>query len=336
MTKKTLCVLVLLCASRAVAQPAAPDPKPDKPVRKPSKYTGPKVTLKVRFKPGSYALTETLSMKMAMKMIVGDQAQPMKITMDTTVGGDLDISKPNAAGEQDVRFVCRTVRMGMAMLGMTMSYDSEGPAEKQTPELVKALKPIVGMSVTLTGKDGKWKNVPQALESVLAKVASTPQMRQQVKGMMEPFMKEMLTKHWAKMLPTKPVGPGDEWTAKMEVTSVPVLGKMDFNAQCLLQDVEKTPDGTIALIDFVVKAGVTDRAVTPADGAATPMKMKIEKLDAHVMGTARFNMDVGLSTGVLLNQDLKAKMSAAGPNGQKANIELEAKVQYTNTLRVVK
>ena len=193
------------------------------------------------------------------------------------------------------------------------------------------------MSVTLTGKDGKWKNVPEALESVLAQVASTPQMRQQVKGMWGPFLKEMLTKHWAKMIPGKPVGPGDEWTAKMKVTSVPILGEMGFDAHCLLQDIEKTPDGTIAVIDFVVKAGVTDKAVTPGPGGpATPMKMKIDKLDAYVVGTARFNVKIGLCTGLILNQDMKAKMSATSPDGQGANIDLKAAGRYTNTLRVVK
>ena len=332
MMKKSVYILavsVLFCVFCGSALGDDLKDRPDKPPAMPSTYKGPKVQLKVKFTPGSYVLTEKMVIPMKMKMLVSGRTQRMNMDMTMAVGGGVDISKPNSSGEQDVSFACKSIKMGMSMLGITMNYDSDGPANKQTPQLAQALKPLVGVKVTLTGKDGKWKNVSQALDTVLGKIANA-QMRQQMKGQWGPFLRELLTKHWAKMIPPEAVGPGDEWKAKMSVSGVPMLGNMDFVANCRLRDVKDTPAGKIAIIDFVVKAKIADRDVKPGpDGP--PVKMKIKTLTIYMTGSAEFNMAIGLGTRIDLKQDLAASMTAS-QGAMNMTIDMDADVTYTNTL----
>ena len=189
-----LTVLALTCACWAQAPAGDLKDRPDKPAARPATYSGAKVALKVKFTPGTYVLTETMTMPMTMKMTVGERTVPSKMEIAMTLGGGVEISKPDESGEQDVDFVCRTVKTAITMMGQTVQYDSAGPADKQTPQLARTLKPLVGVRVTLTGKDGKWTNVSEALTTVLAKI-NDRRMLQQMKGMWEPFLKELLTKH---------------------------------------------------------------------------------------------------------------------------------------------
>lgn len=336
MIRRTVCVLfalVFVCAGAVGASAGDLKDRLDKPAARKSTYTGPKVQLTVKFTPGSYVLSESMSVPLKMKMQIAGQTQAMDMTMAVTVVGDVDISKPADSGEQDVRFTCRKIKTEISMPGTTMKYDSTGPPEKQTRELARALKPLIGVAVTLTGKDGKWKNVSEALNTVLGKIGNA-QMRQRMKGTWEPFLKEMLTKHWARMIPPKPVGPGDEWKSALNVTTVPMLGDMNFTANCRLRDVRDTPQGKVAIIDFVVKAKVADREIKPGAGGL-PMKMKIETLTTYMTGTTEFNMDIGLATRVDLKQDLAAKMSAS-QGAMTMPIDIEADVKYTNTLAKAK
>ena len=328
-----LTVWALACTCGAQAPAGDLTDRPDKPAARPATYTGAKVDLKIKFTPGVYLLTETMTMPMTMKMTAGGQTRPMKTDITMAIGGDVEISKPNDSGEQDVRFACRTVKTAIAMMGQTMQYDSAGPPDKQTPQLARALKPLVGAEVTLTGKEGKWTNVAEALTTVLAKI-NDRQMRQQMKGLWEPFLQEMLTKHWAKMIPAKPVGPGDEWASTLTVASMPMLGDMAFKANCRLRDVVKTPAGQVAVIDFVVKAKVANKAVTGGAGGQ-PVKMVIDSLETYMVGTIRFNMAIGLGTSLVLNQDLTAAMSA-DQGAVKVKVALDGSVKYVNTLTQAK
>ncbi len=328
-----LCVFSLVCAWGGDASAGDLKDRPDKPAAKPATYNGPKVKLEVKFTPGSYVLVEKMTIPMKMKIKVGGQTQPMDMTMSMTVGGGVDISKINSSGEQDVRFVCQTIKADMTIPGMTMKYDSEGPESKQTGQLARALKPLVGVAVTLTGKDGKWKNVDEALKTVLGKIGNA-QMRQQMAGTWGPFLKELLTQHWAKMIPPEPVAPGDEWKSTITVSSVPMLGEMSFTANCRLQDIRNTAQGKIAIMDFIVKAKVADREVKPGPGGP-PVKMKIQTLQIYMTGTAEFNMDIGLATRLDLKQDLTATMSAS-QGGMNLSMDLEADVKYVNTLAKAK
>ena len=322
-------VLAVLCVFAGDARAGDLKDRPDQPAAKASTYTGPKVQLKVKFTPGTYVMNETMVLPLKMKIHMGQQTQPMDMTMTMGVGGGVAISKPTASGEQDVGFTCTAIKTEIAMLGTTMTYDSSGPAAKQTPQLARALKPLVGVKVTLTGKDGKWKNVSEALNTVLGKIGDAA-MRKQMRGTWEPFLKEMLTKHWAKMLPPKPVAPGDRWVATINVTTIPVLGDLRFAANCLLRDIRSTAAGKLACIDFVVKAEVTDKEVQ-APAGTMPVKMKIDTLQTYMTGTAEFNMDIGLATRVDLRQELTARMSAQGAMAMTMSLEADAK--YSNTLR---
>jgi len=321
-----LAMFCVLCGGALGADPAD---RPDKPPARDATYKGPKVELKVKFTPGSYVLTEKMSAPLKMKMTVDGRTQPMDMTVAMTVGGDVSISEADATGRQTVRFVCRTVRTDMSVFGAAMTYHSDGPAARQTPRLAAALKPLVGTAVTLTGKDGKWADVSKALHAVLSRIGNTP-MRQQMKGTWGPFLQGMLTRHWAGMIPPAPVGPGDEWTATINLSSVPMLGKMVFEANCRLRDIRGTAQGEIAVIDYVVKAKLADRQVTPGpDGP--PMTLTIKALAIHMAGSVEFNMDTGLGTRIDLKQDLTASMSAAR-GATNVAMDIAADVTYANTL----
>ena len=132
------------------------------------------------------------------------------------------------------------------------------------------------------------------------------------------------------MVPAGPVGPGDEWKAAVNVSTVPMLGDMGFTANCRLRDVKDTDRGKIAILDFVVKTKITDREVNAAPGGM-PVKMKIDRLETYMTGTAEFNMAIGLATRLDLRQDLTARMSA-GQAGMNMGVDIEADVKYASTL----
>lgn len=300
------------------------------------KYKGPKVLLQVKFTPGAYTLTE--SEKSTKHITVQGQEQVVRESM--TITGDVEISPPDPSGEQRVRYICRTIKQRTSAPGQTMSFDSEGPPDEQNAQLAAAFRPLVGWEGTVIGRNGKFTKV-EGVEDLMMRIsASLPQgasqMIPKMRKMMQAFMKELLTKHWGAIISKQPVGPGDEWTASIHVQSIPFLGEATFDCYCLLEDIENTPRGKSAILDFAYRSTISDRPVDTSMFGSLPVKATIKRMEFDGTGTAHFDMDIGLSTDVTIDLKGKGDMSMRAPGDQSMDMHIDFDVSGKNSLRKVR
>ncbi len=291
-----------------------------------------KLRLEVKFTPGSYVLTEVLNS--ATEITAEGQRQKMGDAM--TVGGGVIISAPAASGEQTVRFVCRQIKSETSLPGMTMRFDSQGPEEEQHQLLASVLRPLLGWEGVLTVRDGKFVKV-DGVEHLISKMqASLPPeaapLADKLKTQMQEFLKEMLTRHWAQILPHGPVGPGDAWQAKLQVRSIPVLGEMTFDCDCLLDGVEEAAGGKVAVWSFKCKSAVEDRPMDLGGLVPPGVQAKIQRMTVNQTGRARFDTRIGLSVQATLDSQIDGELSVRAPDGQSGIVKLQVTAKYQNTL----
>ena len=114
-------------------------------------YRGPKVRLAIRFTPGAYAHFENTATASGITMM----GRRITVKEATAYFGDVEISKPDANGEQRIVYTCRRVKQSKEMPGMKASFDTADPADKPAPPgFAEILRPFVGWKGTLHVRDG--------------------------------------------------------------------------------------------------------------------------------------------------------------------------------------
>ena len=285
-------------------------------------YKGPKVTLEIKFTPGEYRLTEEVNIDTT----ITAEGESMETSQSTLVHSDVTIAEPKPSGEQEITTICRRIKQSVTVGKRKTEYDSAAPAAGQDRSLRRALSPLIGWRGVLTvDANGKFIKL-DGLESLLAAIeanSSSSQMSRQLRKQFQSFFQEMLTKHWGKLIPTKPVGPGDEWTKQIKVDFVPMLGDMKFDCDAWLEDIKKTDEGQVALINFRVETTMRDKKIDALPGASAT----IERLSIDLVGTAHFNMDIGLCAklDVRLSGGGSISVQARGKS-QTAKLRLDGRI----------
>lgn len=292
----------------------------------------PKLRLLVEFTPGSYTLCEVMNTTTE----ITAEGQRQKLGDVLTVSGGVTISAPDPSGEQTVRFVCRKIKDESSLPGVSMRFDSEGPAEEQNELLASVLRPLLGWEGVLTVRDGKFVKV-EGVEDLMGRIQASlpPQaapLADKLKTQMQEFLKELLTRHWAQLLPQQPVGPGDTWRAKLRVQSIPMLGEMTFDCDCALEGIEEAAGGKVAVMRFTCESVVEDRAIDMGGLVPPGVQARIQRMTVHQTGKARFDPRIGLSVQATLDSQLDGEMSVQTPDGQTGTVKLQVTVKYENTL----
>ena len=310
-----------------------------------STYTGEKVLMTIKFTPGSYALSESMDMKLKMDVKAQGQKVEMKMGFPLTLAGDVDISKPDQTREQEIRFTCRAVKMGMKMnvnaggrtMDKSMSYDTAGRPEDQDPELESVCRPFVGWVATIRGRDGKFTDVKGA-EFLMGKIrrSASPEMRGMMGNLekqMQAFTEEMLTKHWGALIPTYPVGPGDRWSKPITIKTMPMLGPTTLDCSCEVKDIEETSDGKIVVLDFSIRTTIKNKPLdmSAISGIGRGGSATIKSLTLTQNGTARFDTSIGLSTRATVRATGKGDISIRA-GGETATADMDLQMDYKNTL----
>lgn len=293
--------------------------------------SGEKALLKIKFTPGSYVVTEKLRFKMDMTV----QGQRIPMEQDMTIGGDVIIGPPDASGEQVVRFSCRSIRAEMSAMGQNMSFDSGSPDAGQNHLLASVLRPLVGAEARLTGKDGKWTKV-EGISAMFQKIsASLPPdaapMAKEFEKTFDEFFQDLLLKHWGRAIPSQPVGPGDTWRAQMKVSKVPGIGDMPFDCRCRLETFRDEGAGKVAVLALRAATTIRDRPME-LPGAAGGTTARIKTLTINQTCQADFDMAIGLATRSTVNGNVNGSIDIQAPNGERADMTLQATVHYENTL----
>lgn len=307
---------------------------PSDATAKPLANTG-KVTLRPKFTPGSYDLVERMATRMNMSINAGQMR--MSSTNDMTVGGAVDIAAPDPSGEQHVRFTCNRVKMdtlsegGPAGRREHMAFDSAGPPDQQHGMLAQMMRPMVGWRGDMWARDGKFtraEGITSLMERIL--MAAPPEvgpMMQQLEQQMSGFLEEMLTQHWGELLPKDAVGPGEQWKTQINVKTVPMLGPMKVDAECMLHHIEQGRGGPKAVIGFNLTADVRDRDIETPGG-----KARVQSLAIQQSGICYFDTAVGLSTRVVVEGNVRGNLRAEGPRGEQADLTMDVEIKADNAL----
>ena len=319
--------------SLVLANLSSPDPSA-KPIEKPDP-----VRLQIRFTPGFYDLTESMGMRM--NVLISGGSMRLGMSNDTTIGGDVQIDPPDAAGETRLTFACRSVRAKMDVdapqlpQGKHMSYDSALTPDYQDPSLAAMLRPMVGWEGHMWARGGKFTRVDGVTELMQnIRWNAPPEAQQMMAGFekqMGDFMKEMLTQHWGELIPDKPIAPGDRWKGQLRVTSVPMIGEMTIDCECMLHRIEQGAKGKLAVIGFTATSTLRDRTVDLSSMAPGAGAARIETLTLSESGAFYFDTALGLSTRVGMEGRASGTMTVEAA-GQQARVNLNVEMKAKNVL----
>jgi len=303
-------------------------------------YQGPKVELKIVMKPALYTCVEAQEDQGTQSVKAGSESQEMKSSSTMRVEGDVDIRPPApATGERHITYTCTRVKMDANQAGQRMAFDSDDPSAGSggmgDQVLRSALRPLVGWKgVQVYSRDGKFLRL-EGLEHLLSQMSGGPggpQMVAMMRKMLEPFLRDTLTRHWGKLIPTDPVGPGDSWKRLIDLDSVPMFGKLDIEFTCWLTDVEERPTGKVAVMVCDGKARVRDRDLDmSALNAPGSPKTTVDDMTMLMRMTVKFPLDVGLATELNAEIDLDGSMTIR-VMGQTAHSTLRQASKLTYTL----
>lgn len=340
-----MCILAMLACScnsdndESAKGESSEGSMPDFPAARQSKYTGPKVQAKIKFKPGRYVMIEAADTEATQRVRAGGQSQNMDSKSTMSVTGDILINPPApGTGERKIVYTCKHVKTTMSQGGTTQSFDSASGGQRG--DLARFLRPLIGwQGVQVYSREGKFLRL-EGLEHLFSQIAASAgpggeQAMGMMKKMLEPLLREVLTKHWGKLLPEGPVAPGHTWRKKIELENFPMFGKMAFQFACRVQDIEDTPTGKVIVFDANGIVSVQDQ---PLNMDALPIPGKVdaraEKLRVDMRFTARFDTDIGLVTGLTGDVNVKATISIRA-QGQSAMMKMDQGVKMDQSLRRV-
>jgi hypothetical protein len=280
-----------------------------------------RVTLKVKYPPGAYLATMKMDSTTAVAM-ADMGAEPRTVTMSMLMDMHMDYGRPDGQGRQDVTITYTRVRQAMQMGDREIVFDSNDPADKQSPQMAQMLGPMVGARiVVVVDAAGKVVSI-QGLDELFNKIASgnpamAPMMNDLKKNFGEQNIREMC-ELGSRYLPAKPVAVGEEFEQTADLR-LPMFGTMQMTYHGKVASIAKTPAGRIATIQFTGRATVPGPAASPpasqADSQPSMMpQMSNIKLTLDQTGTQTFNVDKGLLVEATINQtgDIQSSVNMAG------------------------
>lgn len=294
-----------------------------------AQYDGPKVLLKQRYPSGSYLMTTTMNGSQSVSM--EGQPQPEQQIAQRFVV-IMDVGEPDAAGLRTMQMVFSQVKQDITMGPQTLSYDSQGPADKQDPNLARALGSMTKAKISVKiGPDDKVAGASGMDEMWDDWAKATPEMaafaRQMKSQMGDAAIADMVSKA-SQTLPADPVGPGDEWepTATFKM---PMIGELQVKQHCKLLDIEKTPAGNVAVIQYEGTAQSSKETTSDVGGTA----MKVLSVVFKQAGKMRFNVDTGMAESQVMDQDGTMAMAMPGPQeGQEVKVNSQQKMKLETTI----
>jgi len=132
-------------------------------------------------------------------------------------------------------------------------------------------------------------------------------------------------------LPTQPVAKGESWTVNSNM-EIPMIGNMDIKNQCVLKDLTKTADGTVAAIDY---AGTMTRSQTQSSPSTSPTSMpfRMGKADIEHSGQITMNADSGMLTQMKTELKMVMEMTIEAPEGAAKTMTISSTGTTDTTMK---
>jgi len=294
-----------------------------------------RIELKLALKPGRYVATETQDAQGRTTATMGGRTRETETRSSLTVAGDLEVQPADpSSGERRVLYTCTRVEFATTREGQTRSFDSQGKAAAQDVQLAVTLAPLLGWRATqVHSADGRLVR-QEGLDRLLAEIgAGGTRSAAEAKALLEPLLKDVLTRGWVKLLPAGPVSPGDTWRTEAELDLAAPYGTMKFDFSCHLKSVEEGPAGKIAVLQCDGVAEARDRKLdTAAMDLPEATRATAEELKSHLTLTIRFDTGIGLATRVRGEAKNNGELAMQAPGGLAIKATTSLNVQMDHSL----
>lgn len=287
-----------------------------------------KVTLEQRYAPGEYVMTVTTTWDQTAE--VNDVPQPAQ-RMSKTIVADLTVGKPDESGAREIVMAFSRIAEEQRIGLETATYDSEGPAELQSPALARIYDPMLHTEVKIVlDAEGKAKRV-EGLDRLWETIAEQNQqiapLARQMKTIMGDETIAAIFGEGVRLLPNKPVKVGDKWHAELDV-EVPPLGKVPYRADMKLTLLKGSGEDRLAVFEITGKATINQ----PTEAQMLGIKMDVTAMDLKQKGNIHYSVGKGYPAASSLEQTADIEATVNRPSDQAVPMKIRQKVVAATTV----
>jgi hypothetical protein len=271
--------------------------------------SGEPVELKVKWPVGN-RYTERLTVDSSSQTTVAQAPKPVaqKVRMEQEYS--LSVTREREKGGKELELEFQSTEMEVTSAGKTiMNVDTKGEAdasEEKNP-LAGSYRELVGAKIRYLLDQNNRVTKVEGLKEVIDKAVSRAptQAKTMVRGMFsEDYFKQIVD--YGKMMPPKPVKPGETWPVKTEIAMGP-MGRIATELTYTFKGMEEHEKRNCALLEFT--GTLSMRPGT--NGAAAPTAMNIE--NGTMSGKAWFDPELGAMIDMNLEQNMTTKVTYTIP-----------------------
>ena len=286
------------------------------------------VTLKQRYAPGEYVMTVTTTWDQTAE--VNEAPQPAQ-RMSKTIVADLTVGAPQESGEREIVMTFSRIAEEQRVGLETATYDSEGPAEIQSPGLARIYDPMLDAEVRIVldveGKARSVKGLNRLWETIAEQNRQIADLALQMKAIMGDEMIAAIFSEGVRLLPSKPVKVGDKWQAELEVV-VPPLGKIPYRADMKMTSIKASGEDKLAVFDIRGEAKIGE----PTEALMLGIKMIVTAMDLKQKGNIHYRVGEGYPAATSLEQTADIEATVNRPSDQAVPMKIHQRIVAATTI----
>ncbi len=279
-----------------------------------------KVDVKHAWPPGVYIMTQLLQSHG--EQTIGNET--VKTGSTETMVWELRVGEPGGQGEKKI--IAKIVKYQCKEGGESPStYDSEAPVAQQDKDNAFVYGPLIGAPVEIildpddavievSGLDKLW----QKLAANAATDAQKGRLAEVSIDLGDKTVEQSL-RRLESIVPKKGVATGDKWTAGIR-SDLPLIGEVKQRFDCLLQGVEESPAGKLAVVQVEGKY----EATKPKPGKIQGQEVTVSMLEVTEKGVIKFDLNTGIATADEKTLNLAATLDTADEKGQPLRIMVKS------------
>lgn len=275
--------------------------------------------LRTGYAPGHWVFTQALESR---SDITVDGAPRPGQEVDQTMVLDVRVAEAAEGPGRTVALSFRGIRQRVRVGKHEMTFDSEGPAEKNSERLAGILRPMLNARIVIrldaegkvaevSGLDAMWEKITERNKSL------APLLTEMRKSLGDAMVRNLLVRANV-LMPGKEVAVGDSWQAATELP-IPMVGPVQAEYRCTLAKVDPSAAGE-AVIGF---EGRVQRDEPAPDVPVGSAKVKVMELEVSQSGQMRLALQPGMVTAQSLAQESSMTMSVTDQFGQLREVAVE-------------